>query len=62
PGPAAWLVAASGLLGLLGWFGFEYLGEGQRIGLSERALAGAQALWPLTAVLLARRRSAAGPR
>jgi hypothetical membrane protein len=56
PVPAVWLAAAAGLLGLLGWFGFEFLGEGPRLGLSERALAGAQALWPLAAVLLARRR------
>ncbi len=56
PGPAVWLVAATGLLGVLGWFGFEYFGDGLWIGLSERVLAGAQALWPLAAVLLARRR------
>lgn len=49
------LVAASGLLGLLGWFGLEFFGEGPRLGLSERVLAGAQAVWPLAAVLLARR-------
>jgi hypothetical membrane protein len=55
PGRAALLAAASGLLGLLGWFGLEFFGDGPRIGLSERALAGAQALWPLAAVLLARR-------
>jgi hypothetical protein len=56
PGPAVWLCAAAGLLGLLGWFGIEYFGNGSRIGLSERVLAGAQALWPFAAVLLARRR------
>ena len=56
PGPATWLVAASGLLGLLGWFGLEFFGDGSRIGLSERVLAAAQAIWPLAAVLLARRR------
>jgi len=56
PGPAVLLVAASGLLGLLGWFGLEFFSDGPRIGLSERVLAGAQALWPLAAVLLARRR------
>ncbi|MDQ5855520.1 MAG: DUF998 domain-containing protein [Actinomycetota bacterium] len=56
PGRAVWLIAASGLLGLLGWFAFELFGGGPRIGLSERVLAGAQAIWPLTAVLLARRR------
>ncbi|MGH3923742.1 MAG: hypothetical protein ACRDTT_12890, partial [Pseudonocardiaceae bacterium] len=56
PGRAVSLVAASGLLGLLGWFGLEFFGAGPRIGLSERVLAGAEALWPLAAVLLARRR------
>jgi len=56
PRPAVWLSAAVGLLALLGWFGIDYFGEGSRIGLSERVLAGAQALWPLTVVALARRR------
>lgn len=59
PGPVVCRCAAVGLLGLLSWFGvgyFDYFGEGSRIGLSERVLAGAQALWPLVAVLLARRR------
>ncbi len=55
PNPAVWLVAASGLLGLLGWFAFEHFGGGPRIGLSERVLAGAQAIWPLVAVLMTRR-------
>ncbi len=56
PGRAVWLSAAAGLLGLLGWFGVELFGDGPRIGLSERVLAGAQALWPFAAVLLIRRR------
>jgi hypothetical membrane protein len=56
PRPGIPLIAASGLLGLLGWFGFEFLNDGPRIGLSERSLAGAQALWPLAAVLLSRHR------
>ncbi|MGH3549422.1 MAG: DUF998 domain-containing protein [Pseudonocardiaceae bacterium] len=56
PRPAVWFSAAAGLLVLLGWFGIDYFGDGSRIGLSERVLAGAQALWPLAAVLLARRR------
>lgn len=56
PRPAAWLSAAAGLLVLLGWFGIDYFGGSSRIGLSERMLAAAQALWPLAAVLLARRR------
>lgn len=55
PGRAASLTAAAGLLGLLGWFGAEFFAHGPRIGLAERALAGVQALWPLAAVLLARR-------
>ncbi len=41
------------LLGLVAWFGFEVHG-GQR-GLAERAAAGAQALWPLAAVVTTRR-------
>lgn len=56
PRPAVWLSAAAGLLVLLGWFGIDYFGGSSRIGLSERMLAAAQALWPLAAVLLARRR------
>ncbi|HEY3895605.1 MAG TPA: DUF998 domain-containing protein [Pseudonocardiaceae bacterium] len=56
PGPAAMLGAAAGLLGMLAWFALELSGDGPRIGLSERVLAGAQALWPLAVVLLARRR------
>lgn len=56
PRPAVWLSAAAGLLVLLGWFGIGYFGGSSRIGLSERMLAAAQALWPLVAVLLARRR------
>lgn len=55
PGPGLSLTAAAVLLGLLGWFGLEYFTGGSRIGLSERFLAGAQALWPLVAVVLVRR-------
>ncbi|HEX2297961.1 MAG TPA: DUF998 domain-containing protein, partial [Pseudonocardiaceae bacterium] len=44
------LVAASGLLALLGWFGLDYFTGSSRIGLSERVLAAAQSLWPLAAV------------
>ncbi|MGI8814847.1 MAG: DUF998 domain-containing protein [Pseudonocardia sp.] len=58
--PAA-LAAATGLLGLVGWFAAELSG-GDRVGLAERVAAGAQALWPLVVVLSGRRRfsSAAG--
>lgn len=55
PKRRVWAVAAAGLLGLLGWFGIEYFSGGPRLGLSERILTAAQALWPLAAVLLARR-------
>jgi hypothetical protein len=55
-GPAAWRSAAGGLLGLLIWFGIDFFSESPRIGLSERVLAGAQALWPFVSVLLMRRR------
>ncbi|MFC0509363.1 DUF998 domain-containing protein [Micromonospora costi] len=42
------------LLGLVGWFAFEVTG-GSRAGLAERVTALAAALWPLLAVLSARR-------
>jgi hypothetical protein len=43
------------LLSGLGWFLAELLNRSDRVGLSERVAAGSQALWPLAAVLLARR-------
>jgi len=57
--PPASIAAAAGLCGLLGWFAVELYGDGQRIGLTERLVAGAQALWPLAVVLSARRDDAA---
>jgi hypothetical protein len=45
-------VAAFGvLLVLLVWFGVELIGGGRQVGLAERVLAGAQAVWPLAVVL-----------
>ncbi len=44
------LGAATVLLGLLGWFVGE-LGGGSRLGLAERAAAGAQACWPFWVAL-----------
>lgn len=41
------IVATVVIAGLLAWFGVELFSDGARIGLSERALAAAQALWPL---------------
>ena len=58
PAPGIWWLAAAGLLGLLGWFGIEYFSGSARIGLAERVLTAAQALWPFAAVLLARRSKA----
>lgn len=43
------------LLALLAWFGFA-LHAGQLVGLSERVLAGSQALVPLILVVVSRRR------
>ncbi len=53
-------VATVVLFALLGWFAFE-LHSKDFLGLSERAVAGAQALWPLIValVLLARQRQRA---
>jgi Protein of unknown function (DUF998) len=53
--PVAALGAAGVLLGGLGWFLAELLNRSDRVGLSQRVAAGSQALWPLAAVLLARR-------
>jgi hypothetical protein len=49
------LAAGGALLAGLGWFFAELVHDTGRVGLSERVAAGSQALWPLTAVLLARR-------
>ena len=47
--------AAGVLCGLLVWFGAELIGGGRQVGLAERVLAGAQAVWPLAVVLSCRR-------
>jgi uncharacterized protein DUF998 len=53
--PAVALAASGALIATLGWFVAELVQDSGRVGLSERAAAGSQALWPLAAVLLARR-------
>jgi hypothetical protein len=53
--PVAALGASGVLLTGLGWFFAELVNRTDRVGLSERVAAGSQALWPLAAVLLARR-------
>ena len=42
--------AATGLLGLVGWFFAELSADSGRVGLAERCAAGAQALWPLAVI------------
>jgi hypothetical protein len=54
--PKVALAAGGVLLAGLGWFFAELLGGGARAGLSERVAAGGQALWPLIAVVGARKR------
>jgi hypothetical protein len=46
------------LLGLLGWFLVELIYGGGQIGLAERILGAAQALWPLLVVLSCRQHRA----
>jgi len=47
--------SAAVLLALLVWFGVELNSAGGPVGLAERVLAGAEALWPLAVVLACRR-------
>jgi hypothetical membrane protein len=54
--PVAGVVTAAGLLAIVAWFAVELSGKGGLIGLSERCLAGSQALCPLVTVWLLRRR------
>ncbi len=53
--PALTVGASAALVGLLGWFVVELQGGGDLTGLSERAVAGAQAVWPLVVVVALRR-------
>jgi hypothetical membrane protein len=52
--PGACAAAAGVLLGLLVWFGAELVGAGRQVGLAERVLAGAEAVWPLAVVVACR--------
>jgi hypothetical membrane protein len=49
--PAVSAVAAGALLGLLVWFAVELMTRGGQVGLAERVLTEAQAVWPLAVVL-----------
>ena len=48
-------IVTAGLVALLGWLLVE-LGDGALLGVSERILAGAEALWPLVVALALSRR------
>jgi hypothetical membrane protein len=50
-------VATAVLALLLAWFGYELFSDGDRVGLSERVLAAAQAIWPLCVAVAGSRRS-----
>jgi hypothetical membrane protein len=54
--PALAAAAAAILLSLVGWLFAELVTDGDQVGLAERAAAGAQAGWPLVAVVVAHRR------
>lgn len=49
------LAATAVLTGLLAWFVVELRADGAATGLAERAVAGAQSLWPCVVVLALRR-------
>jgi hypothetical membrane protein len=55
--PRSSLAATAVLALLLAWFGAELLSDGARVGLSERVLAAAQALWPLCVAVACSRAS-----
>jgi hypothetical membrane protein len=55
--PATSVAAGAVLLGLVGWFFTELVADSGRVGLSERATAGSQAVWPLLVAWGSRRRS-----
>jgi hypothetical protein len=58
--PAVSASATGVLLGLLAWLGTELITRGGQVGLAERVLAEAQAVWPLAVVITAL--AALGPR
>ncbi len=58
--PGVSMVVSCVLVGLLGWFLMELIDEGGLVGLAERVMGTAQALWPAV-VVLSCRRAAPGP-
>ncbi len=59
--PAVGVGASAVLLGLLAAFVVELQGDGTAIGLTERLVAGGEALWPLAVVLALLGRTTAAP-
>lgn len=53
--PVVSAAAGGVLLALVGWFFVELVASSDRVGISERVAAGAQALWPLAVAWGARR-------
>jgi hypothetical membrane protein len=51
--PQVAVPAAAVLVGLVAWFGVELATDRGYVGLSERAAAGAQAIWPLATAVFA---------
>ncbi len=60
--PAMAVSASAVIIALLAWFLAELVTGGGQLGLAERVLGGAQALWPLLVVLSCRRSVAASRR
>lgn len=56
--PRASLIASAVLLLLVGWFVLELAKGSPRVGVAERAVAVAEALWPLAVVLSLKRKRA----
>jgi hypothetical membrane protein len=54
--PGAGVTVTVALVALLVWFYLELVTGGRLLGLSERVLAGAEALWPLAVVVTCRRK------
>ncbi|MDG4825780.1 DUF998 domain-containing protein [Asanoa sp. WMMD1127] len=52
--PTASILATTIMIGLMFWFATELFNRGDQIGITERFLAAAEAIWPLVVVLNAR--------
>ena len=59
--PAIAVSASAVIVALLAWFLAELVTGGDQLGLAERVLGCAQALWPLLVVMSCRRSRSAAP-